>query len=136
MQIHLGRAMTHVLHDLEATGAPVPQIEGSDWQNHPGAESALLWAEDHSGMGVWVDTGLSESEQTAMLADQVQDWLVDELCRVGQATNWPQCPDHPDNHPLAAVANGDTAAWTCPKSGRVVSEIGVLAHPKEAREDA
>ena len=31
-------------------------------------------------MGVWVDPGLAEAEQTAMLADQVQEWLVEELC--------------------------------------------------------
>jgi hypothetical protein len=121
--------MTHVLHDLEVTGAPVPQIEASEWQSYPGAESAFLRAEDHSGMGVWVDTGVPEGEQTAMLADQVQEWLVEELCRVRQATNWPQCPEHPHNHPLAAVVKGGRATWTCPRSGRSVSEIGRLAPP-------
>jgi hypothetical protein len=129
MQEHLSRAMTHVLHDLEVTGAPVPQIEASDWQDYPGAESAFLRAQDNSGMGVWVDTGVSEGEQTAMLADQVQEWLVEELCGIRQATNWPQCPEHPHNHPLGAVVQGGRATWSCPTSGRSVSEIGRLAPP-------
>jgi hypothetical protein len=129
MQVRLDRAMTHILHDLEVTGAPVPRIEASDWQDHPGAESAFLRAEDHSGRGVWVDTCASEGEQTAMLADQVQEWLVEELCRTGRPTNWPRCPEHPHNHPLAAAVRGGEAVWACPTSGLSVSEIGRLAPP-------
>ena len=126
MQVHLSRAMALVLHDLEVTGAPVPQIEEGGWHDYPGAESAVLWAEDRSGMGVWVDSGVSEAEQTAMLADQVQEWLVEELCRIGRATNWPPCPEHPHNHPLAAVVQEGRARWTCPRSGISVGEVGRL----------
>jgi hypothetical protein len=122
---HLHRALAPVLHDLEATGAPVPRVEGSDWQDWPGAESALLWSADRSGAGVWVDTDRSDAEQVAMLADQAQDWVVEELARAG-STNWPPCPDHPDNHPLTAGVHHGTASWSCPTSGRVVSEIGRL----------
>ena len=28
-------------------------------------------------MGVWVDTGLSEAEQTVMVADEVLEWAVE-----------------------------------------------------------
>jgi hypothetical protein len=127
---HLGAAMAHVLHDLEVSGAPVPRIEESDWQPSPGAESGMLWAADGSGTSVWVDTGVSEAEQIAMLADQVQEWVVEQawLGGIGH-TNWPQCPEHPHNHPLAAVVKAGTATWTCRRSGRAVSDIGRLAPP-------
>ena len=127
MRAHLASAMTLVIHDLKETGAPVPLVEESDWQDHPGAESAMLRSSDFTGMGVWIDTGASEAAQIAMLADQVQEWVV-ELAEP-RVTNWPQCPEHPKNHPMAAVANGNTATWVCPKSKRQVSEIGRLAPP-------
>lgn len=85
MALHIGRAMTKVLHDLEVAGIPIPQVEGSDWQTRPGAESAFLRAEDRSGMGVWVNTQVPEAAQIAMLADQVQEWAVEELARIGRA---------------------------------------------------
>lgn len=112
MRVHLTSAMALVVHDLEKTAAPVPLVEESDWQDHPGAESAMLRSSDGTGMGVWIDTGASEAAQNAMLADQVQEWVV-ELAE-SRVTNWPQCPEHPHNHPMAAVAYGDIAAWVCP----------------------
>ena len=127
MHVHLSRAMVRVLHDLEITGAPIPRIEESDWQDYESAESALLLSADNSGMGVWVDTSVSDAKQVAMLADQLQEWTVEELGRTGRPTNWPQCPDHPRNHPMAASAHGGNATWVCPKSRRPVSEIGQLA---------
>ena len=127
MHVHLSRAMVPVLHDLEVTGAPTPRIEESDWQDHESAESAFLRSEDNSGMGVWVDTSVAHAKQVAMLADQVQEWAVEELARTGRPTNWPECPDHPHNHPLAASAPGGAATWMCPDSRRRVSEIGHLA---------
>lgn len=126
MHVQLNRAMMRVLHDLDVTGAPTPRIEESDWQDYKSAESAFLRSEDNSGMGVWVDTNLPEAEQVAMLADQVQEWAVEELASTGRSTNWPQCPHHPRNHPMTASADGGTAMWTCPKSRRQVSEIGLL----------
>jgi hypothetical protein len=125
MGVHLTRALALVLHDLEETGGPVPVVEESDWQTHPGAESAFLRSVDQTGMGVWVDTGASLAEQVVMVADQVQEWAVEELA-MRRATNWPRCPEHPENHPLTAVASEDAATWRCPASGGVVCEIGQL----------
>ena len=88
--VHIDRAMALVLKDLEVTGARIPRVEDSDWQDWPGAESAFLWSADKSGVGVWIDTARSEAEQIVMLAEQVQDWAVEELARV-RATNWPAC---------------------------------------------
>ena len=125
MGVHLIRALALVLHDLEETGGPVPVVEVSDWQTHPGAESAFLRSVDQTGMGVWVDTGAPLAEQVVMVADQVQEWAVEERA-MRRATNWPRCPEHPENHPLTAVATDETAVWTCPASGRAVCGIGQL----------
>jgi hypothetical protein len=38
------------------------------------------------------------------MADQVQEWAIEELWGAGASTNWPCCPLHPDNHPMQAVA--------------------------------
>jgi hypothetical protein len=65
-------------------------------------------------------------EQIAWVADQVQEWAVEELWTAGQPTNWPPCPEHPGTHPLAPAVHGGAAEWMCPKSERVVSEIGRL----------
>jgi hypothetical protein len=56
----------------------------------------------------------------------VQDWAVEELCAEGLPTNWPQCPEHPRHHPLAAVVRAGRAVWACPKSGDEIAEIGSL----------
>lgn len=64
--------------------------------------------------------------QVAMVADQFQDWAVEELCSMGRSTSWPECPIHPRSHPLAAVVDGTRAVWRCPKSEQVIAEIGAL----------
>ena len=125
MGVHLTRALALVLHDLQETGGPVPVVEESDWQTYPGAESAFLRSVDQTGMGVWVDTGAPLAEQVVMVADQVQEWAIEERA-MRRATNWPRCPEHPENHPLTAVATQETATWRCPTSGRAVCEIGQL----------
>jgi len=88
----LGRAIAPVLQDLRATGGPLPVIESSDWQPAAGAESALLRSPDGSGMGVWVDTGASAADQIRMLSDQAQEWVIEELARLGRArSREPSC---------------------------------------------
>lgn len=122
---HLDAALALVVRDLATCFAPSPRIEESDWQTWPGAESAMLRDVDGSGTGVWVDTTLPPAEQSAMVADQVQDWAVDSVRR-GDRSNWPPCPAHPANHPLEAVAVDGVAVWRCPRSAQVVAEIGHL----------
>ena len=124
----LDRAMALVRHDLEVAGAPAPVVEDSDWQTWPGAESAYVVSADGSGMGVWVDTTLSGAEQVAMLADQAQEWVVEWVLDLAgrRMTSWPTCPEHPQNHPMEAVAVGDAAWWVCPTSRRQIDEVGRL----------
>lgn len=121
------RGLAQVFRDIETTGAPLPRVEDSDWQTSPGKESAFLRSEDGSGMGIWVDPDLPVNDQLAMLADQVQEWLIEELWQRGQPTNWPRCPEHPDNHPLTAAVRRGRATWACPSSEGSASEIGSLS---------
>ena len=39
---------------------------------------------------------------------------------------WPECPTHPNTHPLEAAVLSDRAVWRCPKSGDAIAEIGTL----------
>jgi hypothetical protein len=83
----------------------------------------MVWFPDGSGAGIHVRAG---DQQVAMLADQLQDALVESLPSLGLPAVWPECPDHPDSHPLQAVCDEAAAVWTCPRTGRQVGPIGQL----------
>lgn len=61
-----------------------------------------------------------------MLADQIQEAAVEALPSMGRAAVWPECPDHPNGHPLQAIVFDAAAVWTCPRTGHHISEIGRL----------
>lgn len=65
-------------------------------------------------------------QRIAGVADQVQEWAVEELWRTGRPATWPECPWHPGSHPMTAVARDGRAGWTCPGSGREAGLIGTL----------
>jgi hypothetical protein len=66
-------------------------------------------------------------EEAAQLAEQVQEWEVEQLCWAGRSATWPECPEHPGSHPLEPVAAGaGIAVWRCPRSQRVAGAIGGL----------
>jgi hypothetical protein len=114
MTREIDEVLDRILADLRTGGAPVPRVEPSTWQDSVPAQSAELWADDGSGSGVWLDPGLPPADRVAHLADQVQEWAVEELCRQRLPTNWPRCPAHPQNHPMQARVVDGRAAWTCP----------------------
>jgi hypothetical protein len=87
----------------------------------------MLFGADGSGMGVWLDLSKSHAERLAHLADQVQDWAVEELARLGRPTNWPACPAHPVIHPLKATVEDGHAVWSCPHGSAASSPIGRLS---------
>lgn len=124
MNILLGQALHRVFADLVATGVPVPRAEPSDWQTWEPSESAYLWSEDGTGRGVWVDPSLAEPERVAMVAEQVQELVVEDMPRLHLPTNWPPCPEHPRTHPLEARATAAAAVWACPQNGQPAFEIG------------
>lgn len=125
MNAVLRRALDVVLRDIRSTGAPEPDVEDNDWADGEGVTSAFLRSADGSGVGVWIDHAAPEARRVAQLADQVQEWVIEEL-RKHAATNWPQCPDHPDNHPLQASTRDGSAVWVCPAEGTPFSPVGSL----------
>jgi hypothetical protein len=131
MDIALAKALAPVLRDLENSGSVIPEVRDDQWSDVEGQTTAALHSPDGSGQGVSVMTGESLPQRIASVADQVQEWAVEELCAVGRPTNWPQCPQHRSSHPLAPVVRDARAVWTCPATGDLVSEIGQLGRPQE-----
>jgi hypothetical protein len=92
--------------------------------------TAMLCSPDGCGQGVSAMTGEALPQRIASAADQVQEWAVEELCRIGRPTNWPECPQHPHSHPLSAeVRERRAVCGTAPKTGHIVSKIGKLPTP-------
>ncbi|KAB1139953.1 hypothetical protein F7R91_37835 [Streptomyces luteolifulvus] len=109
-----------VLRDLRAQCAVQPDIRTDD------TYGIMLWAPDGSAQGLTSPLGGTGADLLAHLADQVQDWAVEALWSEGASAVWPQCPTHPDPHPLTATVRTDTAVWVCPKKGTTVARIGEL----------
>jgi hypothetical protein len=131
MDSALAEALPPVLRDLAGSGSVLPEIREGRWG---GAEqaTAMLYSPGGSGQGVSASIADSLAERVASVADQVQEWAVEELCSLGRPTNWPQCPEHPDFHPLAAVVTEGRPTWACPKTAHVICEIGQLGPPAGA----
>ncbi|WP_051885877.1 hypothetical protein [Streptomyces hygroscopicus] len=113
-------ALETVLRDLRAQCAVRPDIRTDD------TYGVMLWAPDGSAQGLTSPQGGTAAELLAHLADQVQDWAVEALWSEGVSAVWPQCPTHPDTHPLTATVHADTAVWVCPKGRAMVARIGEL----------
>lgn len=124
MDIALSEALALVLDDLRNCGGPVPDVHDDQWSSFPGQVTAMMQAPDGSGQGVFAMAEEPLAQRIASVADQVQEWAVEELCRTHRPTTWPECPWHRNSHPLAAVVRDGQAVWTCPRSERTASSIG------------
>lgn len=114
-----------VLKDVTSSGLIAPRIEIDDWYGDPQVASVMIYSvKDSTGRGVSVRNDLPSSAQLVVVADQVQEWVIEE-CGATRS-NWPQCPWHPTNHPLSAALIGDRAVWACPRSLAPVARIGEL----------
>jgi hypothetical protein len=122
----LTAALEPVLADLANAVHLVPDIRGSDFGG-PGSLCAVLTTADGGSVGIRITDGNDHSSQVVDLADQIQDWAVEELWSAGRSPVWPTCPEHPDVHPLAPTETDGRAVWTCPKTSKVVATIGHLA---------
>ncbi|MFF3646086.1 hypothetical protein [Streptomyces sp. NPDC002564] len=122
----LARALGPVLRDLSATCAVRAAVTVAKDFVSPGADVVMVCAPDGSGRGVSVAEHCGAAEQVADVADQVQEWVVEELCALLRPAVWPECPAHPGTHPLAAGVERGVAVWSCPRSGRVVAPVGGL----------
>lgn len=115
--------MEPVLRDLRGAALSPARIEDHGWTGDKDWPSVTVWSADGSGVGVSVWRYAAEAERVVSVAEQVQEWAFEELW--GRApTNWPRCPSHPDNHPLAPAADGGHAVWLCPGDRIVVAQIG------------
>lgn len=123
----VARAAEPVLHDLAVVGLR-PRL-AADRPGDAGEQRAMTWWPDGAGYGVWVHVDEAFEACVARLADQLQDAAVETLPGLGRPAVWPECPDHPDRHPLQALCVDGAAAWVCPREGRVVARIGELASP-------
>ena len=117
-----------ILRDMHSSGAIVPNIL-EEAHDDLGPDCVCAWIQSPGGagsQGIRVQASLPAPERLADLADQLQEWEVEELAAAGRPATWPECRQHPDTHPLAPQARGDQAAWCCPASGQVISVIGAL----------
>jgi hypothetical protein len=126
MDDRLAEALAPVLRDLATTGSVRPEVRDDQWSDFPGQLCAMLHSPDGSGQGVHVMADQPPQDRVAQAADVVQEWAVEELCARGRATNWPRCPRHPDNHPLAATVREQRAVWVCPREGDLVATVGEI----------
>ncbi|NRQ39890.1 hypothetical protein HII36_49890 [Nonomuraea sp. NN258] len=126
MDAVLPATLLTVLRDLHASCAVRPNVGevagGGGWDG----PVVMLSAPDGTGMGVRIPRDGDLAEQLADVADQVQEWAVHALWMEGLPAVWPECPEHPGGHPLAAVVEGDTAVWACPRTRTVVAPVGSL----------
>ncbi|MGH3983798.1 MAG: hypothetical protein ACRDST_14225 [Pseudonocardiaceae bacterium] len=122
----LRQSLEPVLRDMGVSGIPVPVVSEDDWAGDPEIASAMLFSRDGSGVGVSVMASGAETDRVARVADQVQEWVIEQLW-AQSSTNWPSCPSHPGNHPLSASVIGRVAVWTCPSDGTVFCPVGALA---------
>jgi len=96
-----------VVCDMRSSGAIVPDIL-EEAHDDFGPDCVCAWIQTPGGagsQGIRVQVSLPVPERLA---------------------TWPECLQHPDNHPLAPQARGDQAVWCCPASGQVISVIGAL----------
>jgi hypothetical protein len=122
-----------ILRDLRTSGAIVPDVV-AEAHDDAGPDRVAAWIQPAPGadyraigsQGIYVQADLSLPERLADLADQIQEWEVEELSAAGRPATWPECPQHPNTHPLTPEARGDQAAWCCPRTGQVIAGIGAL----------
>jgi|HubBroStandDraft_6_1064221.scaffolds.fasta_scaffold1268464_1 hypothetical protein len=119
MEKPLRDALDVLLPELQRTSGLRPLIEERDgW--------VMLLNQDGCGQGVRL-RGVNEPDELAQLADQVQEWAVEELWNQGRSATWPECPFHPNSHPLESAVVAGVASWRCPKTAERVAPIGVLS---------
>lgn len=124
MEPVMAESLAPILQDLARAGIAPPTFDETDWMGEAEHASSMMWRGDGSGTGFSVRRADSLPDRIASAADQVQEWAIEgELWGRG-STNWPPCPQHPDNHPLRPTVVGSDAVWVCPADDSVVATIG------------
>jgi hypothetical protein len=123
----LQRALDVLLPELRRTSGPRPIVEERTTVNRFGeaVTNVMFLNQKRHGQGVQIHQG-EWPYQLADVADQIQEWAVEELWNQGRPATWPACPFHPGSHPLDPVVVAGTALWRCPKTAEPVAALGEL----------
>ena len=123
MDAELETALAPVLADLARTTALTPRFEDVEWPVE-GAVGTMVFLRGAGGAGVSIIKSADRTGQVVSVADQVQDWAVEALSGFGRSPIWPECPEHPNSHPLRPIERNEAAFWVCPVSRDEISAIG------------
>jgi hypothetical protein len=127
MALGLDLAFEPVQHDIMSCHLTPPTIrEATEEDRADWAEGTVLIVRLGGDDG-WLfpfTAGESDVERILLMADHAQEWVMENDLWPNQPTNWPPCPTHRDGHPLHTQGLGSRAAWVCPASGALVTEIG------------
>lgn len=121
-----------LLRDLDRPGAVRPHMTTARHRQEASgayAEVALSSA-DGSSYVLFIDVEGTRGQQLTALADGFQDWEVEELAHLGHSAVWPQCPTHPDTHPLNVQLIAGSARWICPRRPDQNWKVGDLPAPQ------
>jgi hypothetical protein len=106
---------------LRLGSAPDMRPGMNPWGNP--IDGLWLWGADgRAGTGIW----LGEPGETPVDAAFRVTEVVQEAAIHAVHGAWPDCPDHPDGHPLEVATADDVAVWLCRVSARVVARVGEL----------
>jgi hypothetical protein len=119
-------ALDVLIPEVERTSGLVLNVVDQAQLEPPGPKWVMLRNEVGSGLGISVAEGDSPAQRLAHLADQIQEWVTEELWRLGLPATWPVCPFHPNTHPLEALVVDNHAVWCCLKDGEVVARVGEI----------
>jgi hypothetical protein len=122
----LEAALGLVIRDLQSTGGISLNVLDEPTDDDPRYESMWLLSDSGSRTGLLGPLDMTEPERVAHVADQVQDFVHEELGCMGRPATWPECPEHPASHPLTPTLISSSACWQCPKSGDTLGAIGEL----------
>ena len=70
---------------------------------------SLVGVRDHPWVAVFV------------MASSVQEVAMEALWRAR-----PECPEHPNGHPLQLDEADGVALWACPETGDIIAKVGEL----------
>jgi hypothetical protein len=119
-----------VMRDVEATVPGLVLFGPVEDDNYGTLRGLMLWAVDGSGTLVSLvgQSYATKAEAAELVAADVQEVVTEALWSLtGEASPWPECPRHPNTHPLRPEVVEGEAAWCCPMQPRpVVAAVGTL----------
>lgn len=125
----LHRAAAPLLADLAASGMSMPDIREEAHEYREEAVCGWIQGPD-GGEGISVLLDSSPAEQVTELAEQLQNWVADQLHDAGRPPSWPASPQHPDPpHGLGPQVRDRRAVWVCWACSQVIWPIGELDIP-------